>query len=597
VTIGAVVVSLIALVLSSLVVAAPAHAGTPVEAGYRDHDYGTGTRSPTEDKPQSKVWYTDGSWWAGMFSPARSAFSIFRYNVATHTWADVGPTLDTRGRSHGDYLWHAATNTLYVASVDGDSSTGPIRVFKLSYNPSTDTYAHDAQFTSAGVVAGTGPSESVAIARDSTGQLWITYTNPVDPTGVTTTDRNVMVNRSTTAEDVWGPPFSLDRVSSDDLSSIVAFGTSIGVMWSQQNPAGNQTFFYFATHADAEANDTKWSTRQASAQGNEKFAEDHINLKLVSTASGVVLAAVKAEETGDRILLLRRNPSNGAWTRHVVVTGGFDATRPQVVVDATHSQAYVLYTFPETGRFVQSIYWKAAPLSTLNFQAYGLGAKLIADGNQNINDVSTSKLPVTSSTGLMAIAASPTSYYHGYLPLASPPPPPPPMNPFVDVTTANPFYHDILWLYHTAITAGCSPDRYCPKLSVTREQMASFLARALKLPATSRDYFTDDNTSAHQGDINRLAASGITGGCAPNRFCPKASVTREQMASFLARALKLPSTTRDFFTDDNDTPHQGDINRLAAAGITRGCTATTFCPKVEVNREQMAAFIRRAMTR
>jgi hypothetical protein len=68
--------------------------------------------------------------------------------------------------------------------------------------------------------------------------------------------------------------------------------------------------------------------------------------------------------------------------------------------------------------------------------------------------------------------------------------------------------------------------------------MASFLARALKLPSTSTDYFTDDSGSPHQGDINRLAAAGITGGCAPGRFCPSANVTREQMAGFLNRGFK-----------------------------------------------------------
>jgi subtilisin family serine protease len=164
-------------------------------------------------------------------------------------------------------------------------------------------------------------------------------------------------------------------------------------------------------------------------------------------------------------------------------------------------------------------------------------------------------------------------------------------------TVGSPHEYDIAWLEEAGITGGCGGDRFCPKASVTREQMASFIARGFKLPSTTRDYFTDDSTSAHQGDINRLAASGITGGCAPGRFCPKGSVTREQMASFLSRALKLPAATRDHFTDDNGSPHEGDINRLAQAGITGGCGGTSFCPKALITREQMAAFLRRALDR
>ena len=162
-------------------------------------------------------------------------------------------------------------------------------------------------------------------------------------------------------------------------------------------------------------------------------------------------------------------------------------------------------------------------------------------------------------------------------------------------TAGSSFEYDIAWLAESGITAGCGGDRFCPRSVVTREQMASFLGRALRLPATTTDFFTDDERSAHEADINRLAASGTTGGCAPGRFCPSGSVTREQMASFLVRALGLPATTIDFFTDDEGSPHETDINRLAASGITGGCGATTFCPRGAITREQMAAFLHRAL--
>ncbi len=162
-------------------------------------------------------------------------------------------------------------------------------------------------------------------------------------------------------------------------------------------------------------------------------------------------------------------------------------------------------------------------------------------------------------------------------------------------TIGSSFEYDIAWLAETGITAGCATDEFCPQATVTREQMASFLGRALALPLTTADYFTDDSASPHQADINRLAGSAITGGCAPGRFCPRGAVTREQMASFLSRALQLPTAPRDYFTDDAGSPHEADINRLAHAGITGGCSATTYCPKMTITREQMAAFLHRAL--
>lgn len=167
--------------------------------------------------------------------------------------------------------------------------------------------------------------------------------------------------------------------------------------------------------------------------------------------------------------------------------------------------------------------------------------------------------------------------------------------PWFEDILGSPFRADILWIANAGISAGCGPELFCPKDAVSREQMASFIARALHLPGATRDYFGDDETSAHEADINRVAQAGISAGCGSGRFCPRASVTREQMASFLARALNLPGATLDYFTDDNASAHEGDINRMARAGITSGCSATTFCPRSVVVREQMAAFLHRAL--
>jgi hypothetical protein len=110
---------------------------------------------------------------------------------------------------------------------------------------------------------------------------------------------------------------------------------------------------------------------------------------------------------------------------------------------------------------------------------------------------------------------------------------------FLDIGGST-FKGDIGWLVGAGITKGCTQDRerFCPDDSVTRGQMAAFLVRALGLPATTTDYFTDDETSTFEGDINRLAASGITKGCSPTTFCPDATVTRGQMAAFLHRAFE-----------------------------------------------------------
>jgi hypothetical protein len=176
--------------------------------------------------------------------------------------------------------------------------------------------------------------------------------------------------------------------------------------------------------------------------------------------------------------------------------------------------------------------------------------------------------------------------------------PTPPAANFSDVEESHLFAQEIAWLVESEITRGCNPPdntRYCPEQPVTRGQMAAFLARGLALPAAEGDRFDDDGGNVFEADIERLARAGITAGCGDGRFCPDHTISRGQMAAFLARALSLPPAGRDHFADDDGSTFEGDINRLAEAGITTGCGDGRFCPDRPVDRGQMAAFLRRAI--
>jgi hypothetical protein len=155
------------------------------------------------------------------------------------------------------------------------------------------------------------------------------------------------------------------------------------------------------------------------------------------------------------------------------------------------------------------------------------------------------------------------------------------------------------------ITRGCNPphnDRYCPLDPVTRGEMAAFLNRALNLDASESDHFVDDEDSIFQNDINALAAAGITRGCNPpdnNEYCPDSHVTRGEMAAFLVRGFGYTDDGGgDLFVDDDESIFEGDIDRLGAAGVTLGCNPPTndrFCPNDSVLRDQMASFLGRAL--
>ncbi|KAA3635169.1 MAG: hypothetical protein DWP92_11465, partial [Armatimonadetes bacterium] len=151
------------------------------------------------------------------------------------------------------------------------------------------------------------------------------------------------------------------------------------------------------------------------------------------------------------------------------------------------------------------------------------------------------------------------------------------------------------------VTRGCNPpanDRFCPEKYLTRAQMASIFVRALGLAPTTVGPFKDIEGNIHANDINALAATGITKGCNPpenDDFCPDRAVTRGEMAAFVARGFEVPPSAIDAFADDSDSVFEGDINALAAAGITSGCGSASFCARDPLPRAQMAVFIGRAL--
>jgi hypothetical protein len=168
---------------------------------------------------------------------------------------------------------------------------------------------------------------------------------------------------------------------------------------------------------------------------------------------------------------------------------------------------------------------------------------------------------------------------------------------FLDVPLTHPFVNQVIAITDAGITGGCSatPPNYCPAGSITRGQMAVFIETSLGNPLSACTGRFADVPTTHPfcGFIERLAADGITGGCSATNFCPDDPITRGQMAVFIEAAVgnaANPCGTR-FADVTAANPFCGFIDRLAADGITGGCTATNFCPNDPVSRGQMAVFI------
>ena len=146
------------------------------------------------------------------------------------------------------------------------------------------------------------------------------------------------------------------------------------------------------------------------------------------------------------------------------------------------------------------------------------------------------------------------------------------------------------------ITDGCGPAQFCPEDPVTREQMATFFVRAFELNEWRPSGFGDISVSPHALDIEKLAVAGITIGCAEDAFCPTELVTRSQMATLLARALELdPIEWRNTFRDDDGMIDEPNIEALANERVTLGCASQRYCPSAPVKRGEMASLLARSL--
>ena len=117
-------------------------------------------------------------------------------------------------------------------------------------------------------------------------------------------------------------------------------------------------------------------------------------------------------------------------------------------------------------------------------------------------------------------------------------------------------------------------------------------AEAPPAPVTDRDQITPIQVPS----VDCVFAQGIAVGMMDNTYGPFMMTTRGQMATFIVRALEaagytLPAASDQGFTDIAGNTHEENIQRLAAAGITSGKTATTYAPTELVQRDQMASFL------
>ncbi|HWH33944.1 MAG TPA: S-layer homology domain-containing protein [Acidimicrobiales bacterium] len=193
-----------------------------------------------------------------------------------------------------------------------------------------------------------------------------------------------------------------------------------------------------------------------------------------------------------------------------------------------------------------------------------------------------------------------------------------PEDGFAD-TDGTTFEADVDCIAWYGISSGQSSASFAPTGTVSRSQMATFVRNLVDYVDGDALAARDDGSPAfacasnpgelagdvHATSIELLADAGIVqggpGGLPEDCFGPRHTVSRAQMATFIAEALRFLGASLghpvpgDYFDDDGASVHEASIDAVASAGIVAGTGTRTYDPGAEIRRGQMAAFLARTL--
>lgn len=151
------------------------------------------------------------------------------------------------------------------------------------------------------------------------------------------------------------------------------------------------------------------------------------------------------------------------------------------------------------------------------------------------------------------------------------------------------------------ITSGKTPTTFEPGGTLSRGQTATFLVRTLEaagvpVPAAAD---TCSETDVHAVNVERLIAAAVVPAPADRRCLTSQPITRDVMASWTRGALALAgigtSDTTDWYGDDGTSSYQAAINQITSLGIVTGKGGGLYGPTETLTRGQMATFLARTL--
>jgi SpoIID/LytB domain protein len=145
----------------------------------------------------------------------------------------------------------------------------------------------------------------------------------------------------------------------------------------------------------------------------------------------------------------------------------------------------------------------------------------------------------------------------------------------------------------------------CQNKTITREEAAAVVAVTGGVPLDAPNAYSDDDQSIYQQAINGMPYYGMEV-CfgSPFQYLPKESVTRDEFACMLTKAIKAGSATdltgsTDPYSDEGASKWTSNIYTLAANDIIPACSSLTdkFCPSRKTSIGEVSYMINQLVSK
>ncbi|RWZ59075.1 N-acetylmuramoyl-L-alanine amidase [Halobacillus fulvus] len=157
---------------------------------------------------------------------------------------------------------------------------------------------------------------------------------------------------------------------------------------------------------------------------------------------------------------------------------------------------------------------------------------------------------------------------------------------------------EINYLIGKGIIQGYPGGTFKPFVSVSRQEAATMVGRALKLNGTKRTtVFPDvDRNSYASGYIQSAYEKGIITGYPSGTYKPQNNITRGEMAYLVSKAFNLTETSGNQFSDVPDSGSLSQaIDKVSTARIAQGYPSGTYKPNRTITREEFSVMMARAL--